>query len=816
MSYPKLYSANEAAKSNAFQTLGVGALGDAISCTVTEERNGEFELEMEYPVDGIHFNDIAVDMLIVAKSSDKGNEQIFRIYKIEKPIDGTVTVSAEHISYLLNRVACLPFTATSAQLGFDAIKENLQWKTDDGNFPTFPFSFWTDNNNEGTANIESPTMVRSCLGGVDGSLLNAFKGEFEFDNFTVKLWKDRGSDNSIYLRYGKNITDLTATDDISSSYTGILPYWKGNLTNVTGKDDNNNDVTESVETIVYLNDKLKWSEHADSYAYPVIKIVDMSSDIKVQDDTSDSDNPVYATADDVRVQLQTLADSYITDNKGWEPSSNIEVSFAQLWQTEEYKDVANLQRVGLCDTVHVIYDKLNVIEDMKVIKTVYNTLLERYDSMELGEATSSMISDLTSNTYATKQDVDEVGNEIASGISQAKQEAAVLLNGKLSYLSGEKGGYVVFDKDADGSIKQILVMNTPDKSTATKVWVWNQYGFGYMNGYGAESASPALTIDGQIVADLIKVGTIADGIGNFYLNMQTGDLVMKNGKFTGQIICGKTSHDNWSGNGLYADSTGISIGQADAWQGVPVFSVSTANGTSSPVRTTGIGFRHSDGTDFGYFYAWGTTAANGEAITSGHLLDSGKGKGCSFNGDMALSGRFFANGISSSGPLDAAGNLQVGGGGETNINKLYGGAVNIGKQGDGSILRIVPDYGIDCKFHMYMNGYKILKVQEITYSSDRRLKKDIETIDAADAMNFVMQLRPVKYRMKSDEEHLRFGFIAQEVKEIDDEHSELVMEDGSEYLNLNYTDMIADLVKVVQEQEKRIRSLEARAKGAQE
>lgn len=508
MSYPKLYPANEAAKSNAFQTLGLGILGDATSCIITEERNGEFELEMEYPIDGTRFKDIAVDMLIVAKASERGNEQIFRIYKIEKPIDGVITINAEHISYLLSKAACLPFEATSANSAFNGIKENLLWHTENENFPTFPFSFWTDNSTTGEILIEEPKAVRTILGGEDGSILDVCGGEYEFDNFTVKLHKDRGSDSNVYLRYGKNITDLTATDDISNVYTGIIPYWKGNLTRKT-VDEDGNDSSETYETIVYIEDKVMWADEVSNFAYPLAVPVDLSTDIEVQDDTTDPDNPVYATEDDVRKLLQTQAESYLANNKGWKPSENIEVSFTQLWQTEEYKDYAALQRVGLCDTVHVVYPKLNIAVEMKVVKTKYNVLLERYDSMELGEASSSMASSLAEAQTKIDSEIKDLSDKTQSDLKRAAQEATDMINGKISSLSGSGRAYVVFNRNTKGGIDEILVMDNPDKTKAVNVWRWNGGGLGHSHsGYSGPFDDVAITQDGKINANMITTGVI--------------------------------------------------------------------------------------------------------------------------------------------------------------------------------------------------------------------------------------------------------------------------------------------------------------------
>ena len=818
MSVPRLYAANEAVKENAFQTLGIGALGDAISCTVTEERNGEFELEMEYPVDGRRFKDLANDMLIVAKASDRGNEQIFRIYKIEKPIDGKVTISAEHISYLLNKAICLPFTTESATVeeAFTKLKENTLWQADNTNFPTFPFTYWTDNSDTGSVVVEDPKGVRTVLGGEDGSILDAIGGEYEFDNFTVKLWKNRGSDSNVYLRYGKNITDLTATNDISGAYTGIVPYWKGNLTKAT-TDSDGNATTESVETIVYLDDKVMWSEDGTkAYAYPMAETVDFSSNIEVEDDTSDKDNPVYATEDDVRTQLKTLAEDYLKNNKIYEPSDNIEVSFAQLWQTEEYEGVAALQRVGLCDTVHVVYPVLGITVSMEVIKTEYNVLLERYDSMELGEAKSSMSSAVVSNESSTTSQITTLTAKVESGLKKAFQQASQMILGKINSLAGANGGYVVFDTNAAGNIERILIMDTPDKSTATNVWCWSSGGLGHSHsGFNGPYDDIAITQDGCIVANRIVTGTLEDGAGNFSLNMQTGDLVMKNGIYKGKIECGRENHvADEDGTGVYIDYDGLSVGVG--YNNYPIFSVSQTNGASSPVRTTGLGFRHTDGSDFGYFYAWGTKNADGSSINGNHPLDGGRGRGVIFTSDqqvdLGVIGRIYGNGISSAGSLYAHDCLYVYGSGESSIGHVNGANVILGYETNegGAMLRVNND-GLTVKGGLNMTGFGITRCGTIEYESDERLKKDIEDIPAEDSKRVINALEPKQYRFKTHDEKKRFGFIAQEVQKISG-REDLVGE-SDDYLNLNYVDLIADLVNVVKDQEKRIAALEEKLNG---
>ena len=106
---PCLYASME----TKFDNNGIGKMADAHSCVVTEKRNGSFELEMVYPADGIHADQLEEGNIILAKPSDTGRSQPFRIYKIATPIDGKLTVKARHISYQLNFITVSPFATTS-------------------------------------------------------------------------------------------------------------------------------------------------------------------------------------------------------------------------------------------------------------------------------------------------------------------------------------------------------------------------------------------------------------------------------------------------------------------------------------------------------------------------------------------------------------------------------------------------------------------------------------------------------------------------------------------------------------------------------
>lgn len=439
-----------------FDNYGLGALSDCASCRVVEERNGVYELEMEYPVDGIHYEDISHSRIILAKPSEDTTPQAFRIYKISKPLNGIVTINAEHISYQLNFIPTGGATASTCQNALNGLKNNA--------YESCPFSFWTNNTNSGTYKQDLPASIRSRLGGVQGSILDVYGGEYEWDNFTVKLWLSRGSDNGVTLRYGKNIIDIKQEENIENTVTGVCPYWANESTKVT------------------LPEHVLHASTASMYPFQRTMVLDCSSDFESQPTES---------------ELRQFAQNYMVKNNIGYPSVNISVSFVALWQTEEYKDIAPLEKVKLCDSVHIYYEKLGISGVAKVIKTTYDVLAERYESIELGDAKSTLGDTIRGEIQDETR--DKVTNQ---ELMDAVQRATALI-------TGNEGGYLRFTYNANGEPIELLIMDTASVDTATKVWRWNQNGLGYSStGYNG-TYSTAITKNGEIVADFIATGTLS-------------------------------------------------------------------------------------------------------------------------------------------------------------------------------------------------------------------------------------------------------------------------------------------------------------------
>lgn len=719
---PILYPATE----TEFLTNGLGALSDVSSCVVTEERNGSYELEMQYPVKGRHYGDIALDTIIYAQPADGKDPQPFQVYKISTPINDIVTISAQHISYRLSFIPVAPLTTTGASATLNGFKTN--------SIVEHPFEVRTDMENA-TSKFSRmyPSSFRECLGGTDGSFLDVFGGEFEWDKFTVKCHLHRGSDNGVRIAYSKNLTDFKNEEANDGVITAIYPYWINQETselvtcgivyaikdsgylavsaqesvpawiintyyrvkttgyyqndedwapdwfenkyyyvkptgyynvegdsaptweankyysvlpygyfNVTGdsapdfaydtyyantgseyiqlaeetapewKSDtyyknegtsedphyslmteepsnwstNYNDyfVKEAESFELLASKPHDWSENYSSYYIYVEQKYVVTESEPTNWSTEykgyfvyyekDESNPIYILTtsepydwytnyNDYFVyyeQVEGIADYVLTTEEPsdwstnytnyftyWEErysedhpfsritsvdfsstfqdkpterllkryasdyinstsltsnSINLDVSFIALWQTEEYKNIAPLERVNLCDTVTVDLKSENSVSSvkLKVIKTEYDVLAEKYKSIELGNSTSSL-----SNT------ISNINNTIAEAISETMSTLQSSLAYQAKLMNGGLGGNVKINYNGNGRPCEIIIGDTDDISTMTQCLRINYKGIGFSkNGYN-EPYTSIWGLDGEFDGQCIKAGSI-DGV----------------------------------------------------------------------------------------------------------------------------------------------------------------------------------------------------------------------------------------------------------------------------------------------------------------
>lgn len=459
-----------------FNTQGLGVLTDAISCTVNEERNGAFELTMQYPDTGVHFDEITDRCIIYAIPSPYRAPQPFRIYRITRPMDGIIMVYAQHITYDLSGVPLNPFTAVNAP---DALsKLSLNAAVDS------PFTFWTDKATVASFAVSTPSSTRSVLGGSSGSILDVYGGEYEWDGFTVRLYGHRGYDNGVVISYGKNLTDIEQDRNISNVATGIYPYW----TNAEG-------------ALVTCDPKIV--NAPGTYDFTRVVPVDFSNDFEAQ--------PTSA-------QLQARAEKYVEDNKIGIPKTSITASFVQLEQFPEYEDLALLEKCDLCDTVTIRYPQLGVEAKAEIVKIETDVLLERYNSVEIGDVRTNIADTIVGQQQEIKQKPSET----------YLREAVLALT---ETILGASGGAVrLLDTNNDGMPDTLYIADDPDPTKARKVWRFNHEGWGASNnGYNGPFSYGA-TLENGMVADFITAGTLNADLVNI-VNLISDHVVSRNGIF---------------------------------------------------------------------------------------------------------------------------------------------------------------------------------------------------------------------------------------------------------------------------------------------
>lgn len=336
---PILYEKNEVN----FTSNGLCRLNDTISCIVTEERNGVYECDFEFPMTGAHYDLIQVGRIIGVTHDDGDDIQPFDIVSFEKPVEGVVTFHCTHISY---RQSYLTITGTNIQSLSAAftLLANAE--------PANAFNYWTDKTSTGYLGCMNgiPRSVRQVLGGVEGSILDIYGGEYEWDRWTVKLWAARGQQRDFAIRYGVNMLDYNEELDSSSCYSSCVPYWTDGTNTVVGDKQTGTGITPS----------------GRDQCIPL----DVSGNFESQP---------------TKAQVEAIGASAISSKSTTTPAQNITVSFIRLQDLDEFADYESLLQCKLCDTIKVIFPDYNSSGNFKIVKTIWNVLTDKYEQMELGD-----------------------------------------------------------------------------------------------------------------------------------------------------------------------------------------------------------------------------------------------------------------------------------------------------------------------------------------------------------------------------------------------------------------------------------------------
>lgn len=457
---------------------GYGRMADAISCTVTHEINGQFELAMEYPVTGQHYDRIEAGMVLFAAPDPVTAEQPFRIYRVTRPLNGVVTVYARHIAYDMSGISVLPFTASSLSEAFSLLPSKC--------VPSCPFTFATTRSVASRISTSTPMPLWSLLGGVAGSFLDVYGGEWDFNGLTASLPSSLGQDNGVSVRYGKNMTELEQDITVESTWAAVLPFWYNEETGQLVKTEQPVPVQGAFGSRVLTLDLSEEWEEAPTVA-----------------------------------QLTARTEQYITANKIGEPQVAWKVNMAMLDQSEEYKGLAILERVQLGDTVTVIYEPYGIDVKARAVMIEYDVLAERYRSINLGRVKQNLAK-IVASTPA----------EITAAVNAAKSALEKAIDSSTDFIT-HGAGYMRFIYNDDKVLQEIVSLDNPDINQAQSVWRWNNGGFGHSSTGYAGPYTVAMTQDGAIVADFITAGTlsgdrvrtgiITDVSGRNYWNLNTGE-----------------------------------------------------------------------------------------------------------------------------------------------------------------------------------------------------------------------------------------------------------------------------------------------------
>lgn len=397
-----------------FISNGLGRLDDCISCKVTEERNGIYECDFEYPITGRNYDLIQLGRIIAVTHDDTGDIQPFDIVSYSKPIDGIVTFHCTHISYRQS----LMTVDTSTPVNSLADAFNLLGTAT----PTNPFSYETDKTSTGYVGAINgiPRSVRQILGGIEGSILDAYGGEYEFDRWTVRLWSARGQLRDFTIRYGVNMTTFNDETDVNGTYSSCIPYW-----------------TNGEETVV--------GDKVDSAG---ATITGRGECVPVDVSEYYEDKPSKAQVEAKGAALMDMRNPY-------SPTQTIEVSFVRL-QDLGFDDLSNLYQCKLCDKINVIFPKYNMTGQFKIVRIAYDVLAGRYESMELGTLSVSLAQALgvnggtdTTNTNSnallksggtmTGQILTSFKNSVATGSYLPVAQTVPALIEEVRYSSGCMG-----------------------------------------------------------------------------------------------------------------------------------------------------------------------------------------------------------------------------------------------------------------------------------------------------------------------------------------------------------------------------------------
>ena len=411
---PILFNKNE----TAFDTYGLGEL-NVTKGTVTRERNGNYTLYSEIPANDPMVATLEKEMKLKADAGLRTKNQTFEISRIVKDSSNIVKIYGQHISHKLEYMGLVNGRVFSGS-AFTAL---AIWHN--ATIGDLRFDVWSDiqTTGKGVFDISKMENARQALGGVEGSILDIYGGEYEFDNMTVRLHKQLGRTAPTVLEYGRNILSAELDETIESAYTSVLPF----ATYTPDKPEGDTSDSQPDPVTVTLPENYVDSKYKALYAHRRIKVVDFSSEFK-----SDSKSKDIPTPD----KLRKIANDYMERNEIGKPKINIKIEYADLARTLDYADRGWIEEVELCDIVPVYYPQIGLTDEtLKITTITYDFVNERNESVEFG--------DIGTNVRATMQ------SGLAGRVDDIAKAQQDFENSLPDYLLNAQGNKVWYNKPDD-------------------------------------------------------------------------------------------------------------------------------------------------------------------------------------------------------------------------------------------------------------------------------------------------------------------------------------------------------------------------------
>ena len=408
MSFPRLFDDGQYTMDQYQNNLGMGTLIDATSCKVTEGLNGEYELELTYPLTGELFGQLQPGRIIVAKSyRNAATVQPFEIYDESRAIGGQVVFHAQHISYRALGVPIRPVTAQNAFSAVSLVASNAVISS--------PFTLTTDMTASGTFAMDKPASLQNVLLGSSDSLVSVYGGDILRDGYSIQLLKHRGMDRGARIVYGRNLVDLTQEKSIAEMYDSVYPFF------VETDENENTRLVELADTLVLITAPNKASAKK-------VYMLDLSSEF---DETPNQAQMLQATND------------YIAKNSLDKPKVSLSLKYVDLSRTQEYADLKNLDHIELGDDVTVQFAALGVDVTARVSKIVYDCLLDANESIDVGDVRTNVVDTIAQGGTGGVDNSQQI-KKLSIKADQAMQAASDAAKVATNYITEGSGGVRFF------------------------------------------------------------------------------------------------------------------------------------------------------------------------------------------------------------------------------------------------------------------------------------------------------------------------------------------------------------------------------------